>query len=173
MQNQAYAFVIFILNGFLIGLLFDIFRIFRKTFKTPDFITYFEDFSFWIISGLILLYSIFKYNNGELRIYIFLGVILGTSIYLLIFSKFFITVSVNIINLIKKIFKLLIIKPVLFFIKIIKKVVINPIKKIFEWIKKSISKIMSIIKNKTKKIKIKKIKRQKKKEFENICRILL
>ncbi len=66
MQNQAYAFIVFILNGFLIGLLFDIFRIFRKSFKTPDFITYLEDFIFWIITGLLLLYSIFKFNNGEL-----------------------------------------------------------------------------------------------------------
>lgn len=89
MQNQAYAFIVFILNGFLIGLLFDIFRIFRKSFKTPDFITCLEDFIFWIITGLLLLYSIFKFNNGELRIYIFLGVILGAAIYMLIFSKFF------------------------------------------------------------------------------------
>ena len=65
MQNQAYAFIVFILNGFLIGLLFDIFRIFRKSFKTPDFITCLEDFIFWIITGLLLLYSIFKFNNGE------------------------------------------------------------------------------------------------------------
>ena len=104
MQNQAYAFIVFILNGFLIGLLFDIFRIFRKSFKTPDFITCLEDFIFWIITGLLLLYSIFKFNNGELRIYIFLGVILGAAIYMLIFSKFFINISVYIINLIKKIF---------------------------------------------------------------------
>ena len=98
MQNQAYAFIVFILNGFLIGLLFDIFRIFRKSFKTPDFITCLEDFIFWIITGLLLLYSIFKFNNGELRIYIFLGVILGAAIYMLIFSKFFINISVHIIN---------------------------------------------------------------------------
>ena len=42
--NQANLFLIFTINGILIGLLFDIFRILRKSFKTPDIITYIEDF---------------------------------------------------------------------------------------------------------------------------------
>ena len=53
--NQANLFLIFTINGILIGLLFDIFRILRKSFKTPDIITYIEDFFFWLITGLILL----------------------------------------------------------------------------------------------------------------------
>lgn len=164
MQNQAYAFIVFILNGFLIGLLFDIFRIFRKSFKTPDFITCLEDFIFWIITGLLLLYSIFKFNNGELRIYIFLGVILGAAIYMLIFSKFFINISVYIINLIKKIFIILII-PIKFIIKILNKVIWKPLRKILKWFKHLFTKILSIFKNKTQKIKFKKRKNKNKKEF--------
>ena len=158
MQNQAYAFIVFILNGFLIGLLFDIFRIFRKSFKTPDFITCLEDFIFWIITGLLLLYSIFKFNNGELRIYIFLGVILGAAIYMLIFSKFFINISVYIINLVKKIFIILIIIPIKF-------IIWKPLRKILKWFKHLFTKILSIFKNKTQKIKFKKRKNKNKKEF--------
>ena len=45
---------------FLIGLLFDIFEYSEKAFKTPDFITCLEDFIFWTITGLLLLYSIFN-----------------------------------------------------------------------------------------------------------------
>ena len=56
--NQGYIFVIFILNGFLIGILFDIFRILRKSFKTKDIVTYIEDILFWIITGIFLLYSV-------------------------------------------------------------------------------------------------------------------
>lgn len=165
MQNQAYAFIVFVLNGFLIGLLFDIFRIFRKSFKTPDFITYLEDFTFCIITGLLLLYSIFKFNNGELRIYIFLGVILGAAIYMLIFSKFFINISVFIINLIKKIFIILIIIPIKFIIKILNKIIWKPLKKILRWSKHLFRRILSVLKNKTQKIKIKKRKNKNKKEF--------
>ena len=131
MQTQAYAFVIFIINGILIGILFDIFRIFRKSFKTADVVTYIEDCIFWIISGLVLLYSIFKFNNGEIRLYILIGIILGVSIYMLIFSKMFINTSVFIIKVIKRIFNIIIIIPIKFFIKIINKIIFKPLTKIY------------------------------------------
>ena len=105
MQNQAYTFIIFVLNGFIIGILFDIFRILRKSFKTPDVITYMQDIAFWILSGLIILYSIFKFNSGELRLFIFIGVLLGIWAYILVLSKLFINMSVHIINFIKKIMR--------------------------------------------------------------------
>ena len=73
MFEQAYLFFIFVLNGFLIGIVFDIFRISRKVFKTPNIITYIEDVVFWFIAGFLTLFTIFKFNNGELRAYIFIG----------------------------------------------------------------------------------------------------
>lgn len=150
MQNQIYAFAIFILNGFLIGLLFDIFRILRKTIKTPDFITYIEDIIFWILSGLSLLYSIFRFNNGELRVFIFLGVFFGTAIYMLIFSKILINTSITIINIIKKTFTILIINPIIFVIKILKKVIYKPIQFILVKVAKLCKKFMSFFRNKLK-----------------------
>ena len=101
--GQLYTFLIFILTGFIIGILFDVFRILRRSFKTLDFITYIQDIAFWILAGAILLYSIFKFNNGELRGYIFVGIILGVILYLLILSKYFLKVSVKIIEYIKNI----------------------------------------------------------------------
>ena len=71
LENQAYLFMIFIFNGFLISILFDIFRILRKSFKTIDFITYIEDILFWILTTFIILYSVFKFTNGELRVFLF------------------------------------------------------------------------------------------------------
>lgn len=101
--NQFYTLLYFILTGVAIGILFDIFRILRRSFKTSDFITYIHDILFWILTGVILLFSIFTFNNGELRGYIFVGIIFGIIIYVLLFSKHFIKVFVSIINFIKKI----------------------------------------------------------------------
>ena len=75
--NQAYLFLIFTLNGIIIGILFDAFRILRRTFKTNDVITYLQDLIFWILAGISVLYFIFEFNNGELRMYIFIAIILG------------------------------------------------------------------------------------------------
>lgn len=124
--NQAYLFLIFTINGIIIGLLFDIFRILRRSFKTSDIVTYVQDLLFWVLTGFILLYSIFTFSNGEVRFYMFLGVFLGCLIYMIIFSKYFININVKIIQIIKKIVSI-IFSPIKSFIKFIKKILIKPI----------------------------------------------
>ena len=141
MENQAYLFFVFILNGFIIGLLFDVFRIIRKCFKTNDFITLFQDILFWILSGSILLYSIFKFNNGELRGFIFIALLIGAVCYLLLFSKLFITVNVIFINILKKIIYYILILPLKVLKKFLKKVLLKPITFLFINFRKILSKL--------------------------------
>lgn len=121
--NQAYLFLIFVVNGLIIGLLFDFFRILRLSFKTKDFITYIEDIIFWIMTGIIILYSIFAFNNGEIRFFMFLGIALGVVLYITLFSSYIISISVHIITFLKKIF----IIPFSYVFKILKKIFIRPI----------------------------------------------
>ena len=124
-ENQAYLFGIFVINGILIGLLFDFFRILRKSFKTNDFITYVEDIVFWILTGIILLYSIFLFNNGEIRLFMFIAVLLGLIIYMLSISTYIIKVNVKIINFFKtiilKIISIILI-PFKYIVKIFRKI---------------------------------------------------
>lgn len=141
MQNQVYVFIVFILNGFLIGIIFDCFRILRKIFKTPDFVTYIEDILFGILTGLLILYSILKFNNGELRLYLFIGIFLGLLLYLLVFSKVFMKVSIFIISIIKKIIIILIIIPIKFIYKLFKKIFFKPVIFICISFKKGVRKI--------------------------------
>jgi spore cortex biosynthesis protein YabQ len=151
--NQAYLFLIFVINGLLIGLLFDFFRILRLSFKTRDFVTYIEDIIFWIITGIIVLYSIFIFNNGEIRFFMFLGIALGAFLYMTLFSGYIISVSVHIIKFFKKIFGF-ILKLFSFVFKILKKIFIRPI----SFVTINIRKIST---NLFKKIKINKPLRQK------------
>lgn len=152
-----YVFIAFILNGFLIGIIFDCFRILRKSFKTPDFVTYIEDILFGIITGLLILYSIFKFNNGELRFYLFLGIFIGLLLYLLIFSKVFMKVSVFIIAIVKKIINFIVIIPISFICKLFKKMFFKPIIFVCISFKRSLRKI------KLPSFKIKHNKKQKEK----------
>lgn len=129
--NQSYLFLIFTINGIIIGLLFDVFRILRRTFKTSDIVTYFQDILFWILTGFILLYSIFAFANGEIRFYMFLGAFLGCLIYMLALSKTFIKVNVKIVLALKNIIgKMLaiIFLPIHIIIKIFRKIFLKPIK---------------------------------------------
>lgn len=111
-QNQAYLFLVFSLTGVIIGILFDFFRILRRTIKTSNFITYIEDILFWILTGFLILYNIWYFNNGEIRIYMFLGIILGILIYMLTLSsiliKIFSKILQALINMLKLPFKTII-----------------------------------------------------------------
>ena len=156
--NQAYLFLTFIINGILIGLLFDFFRILRKTFKTKDLITYIQDIIFWILTGFIILYSTFTFNNGEIRIFMFIAILLGVVFYMMLISSYVIKVIVRIINFIKdiilKIFNI-ILMPFKWIYKITEKILYKPI----NWIKESIlglvRKINTKKQNLTKKLQMK------------------
>ena len=125
--NQAYLFMVFTLVGIAIGVLFDIFRILRKTIKTKDFVTYIEDILFWILTGLIIIFSMYKFCDGELRFFMIIGTVLGLIMYLITVSKYIIKTSVYVINKIKKI----IVYPIKIVIKVIKKLFFQPIVLIF------------------------------------------
>jgi len=128
--SQLYTFLIYVLSGVLIGIFFDIFRVFRKSFKTPDFVTYLQDIFFWLVTGTFLLYVIFKFSNGEIRSYIFLGLGLGVLLYILIFSKHFIKINVFIIKILKTIiYKIIVIitYPLKLIFNVLRKVLFKPI----------------------------------------------
>ena len=155
--TQLQLFSIFLINGLLIGLLFDFFRILRKAIKTADFITYVEDALFWILTGFIILYSIFTYNNGEIRLFMFFAIILGILIYLIFISKIILSISLNIINIVKKIFSIVfhIIKiPFQFFMKLLRKLFLNPISFIIINIRNYFTKSFKNFSNTLKKVKI-------------------
>lgn len=151
--NQAYLFFIFIINGIVIGLLFDFFRISRKVFKTNDVMTYIEDVLFWILTGAIVLYSIFIFNNGEIRLFMFLGIVLGAFLYMILISSYVIKINVKIINFlmipfkfIYKVLHKLLLKPVNFLIINIRKSFTNFGIKIYNNLKRP-KKEKNIVKN--------------------------
>ncbi len=131
-SNQVYLFLVFIVNGVLIGLLFDFFRIARKVIPTNDFVTYIEDVLFWILAGSTVLYSIFIFNNGELRLFMFLGIILGAFTYMVFISSYIIKINVKIINILIIPFKTI--------FKILHKIFFRPFTVIFINIRKSFTK---------------------------------
>ena len=136
-QNQAYLFLVFSLTGVAIGILFDFFRILRRSIKTSNIVTYIQDILFWILTGIIVLYNIWYFNNGELRIFVFLGLILGILIYMATLSSIIVKIFTRIM---------------IFLINILK----VPFKMIYKIISKIITEITIFFYKNTKKLKIKK-----------------
>ena len=152
-SNQAYLFLIFIINGIVIGLLFDFFRISRKVFNTNDMITYIEDILFWILAGATVIYSIFIFNNGELRLFMFLAILLGAFAYMVLISSYIIKINVKIINILKKVLEILSL-PLKAIYRLIHRLFFKPIHFLFINVRKNftnfgtkISKTKKIVKN--------------------------
>ena len=97
-NTQLGLFIMYVASGMLISLFFDFFRVLRKSIKTPNTITYIEDFCFWIVVGIFIIWEIFKFSYGELRSYIFIGIITGVLIYGLTISKYFVKINVRIFH---------------------------------------------------------------------------
>ncbi len=136
-QNQAYLFLIFSLTGVEIGILFDFFRILRRTIKTGNIVTYIQDILFWILTGILVLYNIWYFNNGEIRIYMFLGIIIGTLIYMSTLSNISVKLFTKILSMIIKALEI-------------------PFKTIITIFRKIITTILLLFTKNAKKLKIKK-----------------
>lgn len=157
---QLYSFFTYLISGMIIGIFFDVFRILRKSFQTPDIVTYIEDILFWLFTGVFLILVLFKFGDGQLRFYNIVGLFIGIIIYMLSISKFFIKINVTIIKFIKNIiYKIVkvILYPIKFIFKIIRKMfipftffVINMKKIVSNCKKKMIKKVK--FKNKSEKI---------------------
>ena len=144
--NQAYLFLIFALDGIFIGILFDFFRILRKSFKTINLITNLEDILFWVLTGLSIIYCMYNFSDGSIRFFMFLGLGLGLLLYMLTISNFIVGTVVKVISIIKK------------FIITIISIIIFPFKAIFKLIRKILFRptfvfFIKIQNNMTKKLK--------------------
>jgi len=100
---QSQIFILFLIIGIFIGILFDFFRAIRKTFKISDFITYIQDIVFMAIVGIIIVNNLLILNNGNLRFFIIVAIIFGITIYYLSISKLFFTIFKIFMKFIKKI----------------------------------------------------------------------
>lgn len=143
-NNEFGIFLSFILIGIIISLLFDFFRILRRVYQTPDFLTVIEDISFWIISGIILLAGIFILNEGKIRAYIFIGLFTGIIFYIITLSKTVTKLGINILKTLNK----LIFEPILKLLQILSKITVKLLKKIINLAKKIKFDLKIQIKNK-------------------------
>lgn len=109
--GQFTVFLICIAVGMVISVLYDLFRIRRRTFKLVGFLVHIEDLLFWLICLLIVPSVIYVVNGGEVRGYLILGMLLGLFLYLFLFSKPIMDFSVPVVlavkNILISIFKVL------------------------------------------------------------------
>lgn len=104
--SQEQVFLFFFIIGIIEGLIFDVFKVLRKSFKTSDTVTFIEDLIFILFSGILIISSIIKLNGGEIRFFLFLGIFFGITIYILTISNLCVIILYEFVKICKKIFKI-------------------------------------------------------------------
>ena len=124
--------------GFILGLLYDILSLFRRTFRKTGVTVFVVDFCFCIFVAVSSFLLLLGTANGFIRVYLLVAEILGAVIYFLTFGILVSSVVGLLSDLIKKCFS-----P---FFKL-RKMIFIKIKKITE----KLLKFIEILKNKLKK----------------------
>lgn len=95
---QGHLFLVTIISGIAIGILYDTLRILRRVVVHKNWMINLEDGLFWIVSSLFLFIILFKQNNGAIRGYAIMGVVIGMLLYFSLVSYFFVKITSSMIK---------------------------------------------------------------------------
>lgn len=134
MFHEVNLFLLGIVTGAVLSMLFDFFRALRKIKMHSVWAVAVEDIFFWLSVLVTLFLVIHIFNQGILRFYIFWGCVLGSCFYYLTIGKLVFPVLCMGFGMVKRILSqsfLIFVK----FRKIFKNYVIFPLKNLWERIK--------------------------------------
>lgn len=86
--TQSTAFLWSVLLGCALSVVYDIFRLDRMIFKRSVFTVALEDILFWVISAFSVFCLMLLTTNGQIRVFVLIGVFIGFIIFRLTFSRF-------------------------------------------------------------------------------------
>lgn len=80
-QFQSFVFSYSVYGGILIGIIYDIYRVFRGRKRNEGVITSIWDILFIIVVFFIIVWAIFSSNYGDIRAYVLIGFVVGFYLY--------------------------------------------------------------------------------------------
>jgi spore cortex biosynthesis protein YabQ len=122
MSRQTALFFSTVCAGAAIGVIYDFFRIFRKTTPHKNAFVQIEDLIFWLAATLLMFYFMLHASFGEIRFFVIIGVSVGMLLYFATLSKLVIKIFVAVVNFMKQVvaaaFKIILL-PVTLIIKLL------------------------------------------------------
>ena len=109
--------------GFLLGILYDVFRVLRMIFSLGKVTTFIQDFLYVVICAFLTFCFALVLNDGKIMFYIFFGEGIGWLIYYFSLGTLALKVSSAIINGVRNVVSLmkkLLERPIIFVIRKIK-----------------------------------------------------
>jgi len=154
LTTQFYTLLAMIGMGSYFGAALDTYTRFLKRSSSRGWLIFINDFLFWLIQGLIIFYVLFLVNEGELRLYLFLALLCGFSVYQALFKNIYKKMlEVSIVSVIKtvrlfnKIVQTLLFLPIKWIITSVVLLLVGLVKLVFsilKWISKAILSILLV-----------------------------
>ena len=126
LAGQVVTFLMTIMTGILLGVLFDCYRVLRGAFNPKAFVTWLADLLYWLVATAVVFIALVFSNWGELRFYVFMGILSGLVMYYNWLSLFVIRlfssgvrVLIAGLSVVKKIFIGVVIRPVVYCMRMI------------------------------------------------------
>lgn len=73
--------ILTIAAGMLLGLIFDFYRVVRGLVRPRRWLTSVGDLLYWLVATAVVFVALLLGNWGELRLYVFLGLLAGVGVY--------------------------------------------------------------------------------------------
>lgn len=87
LYQQVQSFGLTVALGILMGFLFDFYRVLLRFIRPAKWLTQVADLLFWLVLAAVIFSLLLLGNWGEVRAYVFLGLVVGGGIHLRWFSR--------------------------------------------------------------------------------------
>ena len=101
-SSEARTFLSLMLVGAVLGVIFDICKMARNTFKLRAFGTSVTDILYWIIAVFVVFAVLVGVNQGQLRFYVFLALIAGAVSYFRFLSRYVLVFLIRLIRILNR-----------------------------------------------------------------------
>lgn len=112
-------------SGLGLGVLFDGFRVFAGQLRVPKWTQPFTDLLYWILATVLVFRVLYWSNQGQVRFFVFIGLIIGILLYFTALSGRVVAFMLFCIRMVKALVR--------FLIKTVQTVVIRPIIALFRF----------------------------------------
>jgi spore cortex biosynthesis protein YabQ len=118
-NHQFLTMALMIGCGLGLGVFFDIYRVLTSKFNLKRWVIAILDIAYGLAAAVAVFRVLYYSNYGELRIFIFVALMLGIYLYYKWFSKRFIKLVLRIIHYIEWLWDVFIVRPIQLFYKIL------------------------------------------------------
>ncbi|ANE45984.1 hypothetical protein SY83_06455 [Paenibacillus swuensis] len=118
LQEQFFTLAMMSLSGVALGVVYDAYRVLCSELRAPRWILSVMDLVYWLFATLFVFRVLYYSNQGEIRLFVFLGLILGILFYFWLIGSITVRIMLWLIGVVRalirfavKAFRILILAP--------------------------------------------------------------